>query len=335
MTATSPVTSTKTVSRTIFAVTTIVLIAVAAIGYGLYASQVLKPSAPAPQARIGITGGFLNGKVVSFEFYLNFSCIGSLTQLFPNDRNATAAASAASCEAGNGAVTFPSNAVPVWGMSPAFAGLSIFGMTTFGATGDGFPTWNGTTILTDCTGMGSAHKCPDHPPLFYSPIIVAVENYLGKANGLTVGSTTLPEGVMPFMAHSHIVETDAGQQDIPWNAIGVFVFDPNIFPNPVTGTCTQVVPSNLTNPTANCLTTTNALKAAMATPDSAVIYANSPPYSGSNGNPIWFGLGLNGKPPVQVVVAGATSPSQYNVANTNVDVPFAVVDTNLFPPYFG
>jgi hypothetical protein len=299
---------------------------------------VLKPAPSTPLARIGVTGGFLNGKVVNFQFFLNFSCIGSLTQLFPNDGNASAAASITSCEAGNGAVTFPSNAVPVWGMAPAFAGLSIFGMTAFGATSGGFPTWNGTTILTDCTGMGSTHKCPDHPPLFYSPIIVAVENFMGLKTGVTVGSTTLPEGVMPFMAHTHIVETDAGQQDIPWNAIGVFVFDPNIFPNPVTGTCTQVVPSNLTNPTANCLTTTANLKAAMTTSDTAVINANSPPYSGSKGNPIWFGLGLNmtNKPPVQVVIAGAFyAPSKYNVANTNVDVPFAVVDTNLFPPYFG
>jgi hypothetical protein len=334
MTVASPGASTKTVSRTVFAVTTIVVIAVAALGYGLYADQVLKPAPPTPQARIGVTGGFLNSKVVSFEFYLNFSCTPSLTQLFPNDGNATAAAGVTSCEAGK-AGTFPSNALPVWGMAPAFAGLSIFGITNFGATADGFPTWNGTTILTDCTGMGSAHKCPDHPPLFYSPIIVAVENYLGIKSGMTVGSTTLPEGVLPFMAHTHIVETDAGQQDIPWNAIGVFVFDPNIFPNPVTGTCTQVVPSNLTNPTANCLTNTAALKAAMATSDTAVINANTPPYSGSKSNPIWFGLGLNSMPPVQVVIAGATSPAQYNVANSNIDVPFAVVDTNPFPPYLG
>jgi hypothetical protein len=334
MTATSSATSTKTVSRTIFAVTTIVLIAVAAIGYGLYASQVLKPAPATPLARIGVTGGFLNGKVVSFQFYHNFSCTPSLTQLFPGDGNATAAASVTSCEAGK-AGTFPGGTIPVWGMAPAFAGLSIFGMTAFGATADGFATWNGTTILTDCTGMGSVHKCPDHPPLFYSPIIVAVENYLGIKSGMTVGSMTLPEGVMPFMAHTHIVETDAGQQDIPWNAIGVFVFDPNIFPDPVTGTCHQVVPSNLTNPTANCLTTTAALKAAMATSDTAVINANTRPYSGSMPNPIWYGLGLNSMPPVQVVVAGATSPSQYNVPNTNVDVPFAVIDTNLYPPYLG
>ncbi len=82
--------------------TTIVLIAVAAIGYGLFANQVLKPAPSTPLARIGVTGGFLNGKVVNFQFYLNFSCAPSLTQLFPGDGNATAAASVTSCEAGKG-----------------------------------------------------------------------------------------------------------------------------------------------------------------------------------------------------------------------------------------
>jgi hypothetical protein len=117
MTASSLGASTKTVSRKVYAVTTIVLIVAAGIGYGLYASQILKPATPTPQARIGVTGGFLNNKVVSFQFYLNFSCIGSFTQLFPNDRNATAAARVTPCEALNGAVTFPPNTVPVWGMA--------------------------------------------------------------------------------------------------------------------------------------------------------------------------------------------------------------------------
>lgn len=318
--------TTSGISKKVFAVTTIVLIAVAAVGYGLYASAVLKP---APKARIGVTGGFFNGQVVTFQFFEIFSCLPSITQLFPNDANATAAGNVTQCEAGK-AGTFPSNVQPVWGMSPAFAGLSIFGFTAvpFNATSDGYPTFNGTTIFTDCTGMGSAHKCPDHPPLFYSPVIVAVENYLGIKNGMTVGTMSLPEGVMPFPAHTHIVDTDAGGQDIPWNAIAVFVFDPNIFPNPATGKCTQVVASNLTNPTGNCLTSITALQAAMGTSDSAVSTANAK-------NPIWLALGLDKMPPVQVVIAGATSPSEYRNPNSNVDVPFAVTDTNPYPPYLG
>jgi hypothetical protein len=55
-------------------------------------------------------------------------------------------------------------------------------------------------------------------------------------------------------------------------------------------------------------------------------------YNANAKNPIWLGLG---KPPAQVVIAGATSPSQYRNANSNVDVPFAVIDSNPFPPFFG
>ncbi len=305
------------VSTKVFAATTIVLIIIAGVGYGLYYTAVSKPS---PKTRIGVTGGFYNGQVVTFQFFETFQCSPSITTLFPNDGNATAAASVTQCEAG-AAGTFPSNAQPVWGMSPAFAGLSIFGITSLGATSQGYPTWNGTTILTHCTGMGSAHKCPDHPPLFYSPVIVTVERYLN----ITSGMMGLPEGVMPFPAHTHIIDTDAAQQDIPWNAIAVFVFDPNIFPNHATGTCAKVAPSSLANATSNCLISTTALQAAMGTTNSQLSVANA-------NNPIWLALG---KPTVQVVIAGATSPSQYRNANSNIDVPFQVMDSNPFPPYLG
>ncbi len=313
-------TNTSGVSTKIFAATTIVLIIVAATGYGLYYTAVTKPAAPTHLARIGVTGGFYSGRVVTFQFFQQFSCTPSLTQLFPNDGNATAAAAVTQCEAGK-AGTFPSNVEPVWGMSPAFAGLSIFGLTAFGATSDGYPTYNGTAILTDCTGMGSVHQCPDHPPKFYSPAIIAVERYLNITNGVM----GLPEGVMPFPAHTHIIDTEAGNADIPWNAIAVFVFDPNIFPNPVTGTCTKIVPSSLSNATSNCLTSIAALQAAMGTINSEMPSANK-------ANPIWFGLG---KPATQVVVAGAASPSDYRSANSNIDVPFQVTEGNPFPPYLG
>ncbi len=312
------------ISTKVFAATTIVLIIIAGAGYGLYYTAVSKPS---PKTRIGVTGGFFNGQVVTFQFFENFTCAPAITQLFPGDANATAAANVTSCEAGKPG-TFPSNVEPVWGMSPAFAGLSIFGITDFGATPDGFPTYNSTTVFTDCTGMGSTHKCPDHPPLFYSPVIVAVENYLGKRNGVTVGGTTLPEGVMPFPAHTHIIDTEAAGQDIPWNAIAVFVFDPNIFPNPATGKCTATVASNLTNPISNCLTSIANLQSAMATHDSAVSIANA-------NNPMWKALKLDQMPPIQVVIVGASSPSDYRNANSNVDVPFSVTGTNPYPPYLG
>ncbi len=311
------------VSTTIFAATTTILIIVAAAGYGLYFTQINKPVA---KARLGVVGGILNGKIVAFDFYENFSCTPTPSALFANtpfNTTANAATSVTSCEVGAPG-TFPANALPVWGMVPAFGALSIFGLTAMGASTDGYPTWNGSVVLTDCTGMGSARTCIDHPPLFYSPVIVMVEQFLGITDS-TKTPMNLPVGVLPFPAHTHLVESDAAQADIPWNAIGVFVFDPNIFPNPVTGKCTQVAQSNLTNPTGNCLTSTSQLRAAMATANSGIAQTNQ-------NNPMWEALG---KPLWQVIIAGASSPADYNKANSNIDVPFAVMDTDPFPPYSG
>jgi hypothetical protein len=128
---------------------------------------------------------------------------------------------------------------------------------------------------------------------------------------------------MPFPAHTHIVDSDAGERDIPWNAITVFVFDPNILPNPATGRCDQTVTSSLSNATANCLTSTTALQRAMATTNNAIADVNAK-------NPIWLAIG---KPLSQVVIAGASDPSQYRDANSNIDVPFAVKNYNPYPPY--
>ncbi len=332
------------VSNGVFAATAAVLLVIAGIGFGLYGTQAPRTitstvtstttstgtttfvstqtstvtQTQATKARIGVVGGFLDGKVVAFEFYTHFECKPDVSQLFSDQKEAQDAAKVTPCEVGAPG-TFPSNAIPVWGLVPAFAGLSIFGVPTFGATPEGFPTYNGMTILTDCTGMGSSHPCPDHPPLFYSPVNVMIE----KSMNITNGIMGLPEGVVPFPAHSHIVDTDAGQQDIPWNAIGVFVFDPNILPNPATGRCEQIVPSSLSNATANCLTSTAALQAAMTATNGAIADANAK-------NPIWLALG---KPLTQVVIAGATDSSQYRNANSNIDVPFAVKDYNPYPPY--
>lgn len=313
------------VSTTAYSVTVIILLIVAGIGYGLYVAQprttVVTSTTTVTsttKARIGVVGGFLNGQIVAFEFYEPFQCTPTPAQLFAGDALAQAATAKTPCEVGAPG-TFPANALPVWGLVPAFAGLSVFGAPPFGASPEGFPTYNGTTIITDCTSTGSAHPCPDHPPLFYSPVIVVVEKFMNITNGV-VG---LPEGVMPFPAHNHIVETDAGQQDIPWNAIAVFVFDPNIFASPITARCEQRVPSSLSNATANCLTSIPALQRAMATTNTAIAAANAK-------NPIWLALG---KPLTQVVIAGATSPSQYRNANSNIDVPFAVKEYNPFPPF--
>ncbi len=317
------------VSNSVFAVTTIVFLIVAGSGYVLYAthgagtitSTIISTTTYTPTSTkpLGLVGGFLNGQIVTFEFFTPSQCSPSLTTVFPNSSEAQNASTKTTCEVGAPG-TFPSNTLPVWGVVPAFAGLSLFGLSAFGASSQGFAVYDGTVILSDCIGGGHPPGCPDHPPLVYSPVFSMVEKYMGITNGVM----GLPQGVMPFPAHDHIVESAAGNQNIPWNAIAVMVFDPNIFPNPVTGTCTQISPSTLANATGNCLITTAALQRAMNTTNAGIAAANAK-------NPIWLALG---KPMVQVVVAGATQPSQYRNANTNVDVPFAVVDNDPYPPYY-
>lgn len=332
------------VSTGIFAATAAVLLIIAGIGFGLYVTQAPRTitttitstatstgtttlvstqtttvtATPTTKARIGVVGGFLNGKVVAFEFYTPFECKPAVSELFPDQVEAQDAAKVTPCEVGVPG-TFPPNAIPVWGLVPAFAGLSIFGVPTFGATPEGFATYNGKTLITHCTGNGHQPPCPDHPPLHYSP----ANSMVLQSMGITSGVMGLPQGVMPFPAHSHIVDTLAGEQDIPWNAIAVLVFDPNIFPNPATGRCEQTVPSSLTEPIANCLTSIAALQAAMVTTNSEIDDANAD-------NPIWQALG---KPLTQVVVPGASDPTQYRNANSNINVPFAVKDYNPYPPY--
>ncbi len=332
------------VSSGVFAATVIILLIIAGIGYGLYGTKTVPAAtstvtitsastvtsattatvtaSPTASSLVGYAGGFLNNKLVSFVFYKDTTptCEPSLTKLFPNDTTAAAASKATNCEVG-ALGTFPSNAVPVWGMVPMFAGLSVFGIPSMGSTPDGFPTYNNHTVLTDCAAITSPRSCPGHPKVLYSPAFIMVQQSMGIKNGLG----GLPEGVMPFPAHTHIVTTDANQQNIPWDVVSVLVFDPNIFPNPVTGTCTQTVPSALSNATANCLTSIQALQNAMTTSNSAVAQANA-------NNPVWAALG---KPLMQVVIPGDIQPSQITNANSNINVPFAVTDQNPYPPYFG
>jgi hypothetical protein len=106
----------------------------------------------------------------------------------------------------------------------------------------------------------------------------------------------------------------------------VLVFDPNIFPNAVTGQCSQLVPSNQANSTANCLNTYSALQRALTTSDSASDNANC----NYGANPIYEALG---QPPTQVVVPGdMTVPSLVN-PNTNLVLFFSVYNYNPYAPF--
>ncbi|MEM3670669.1 MAG: hypothetical protein QW767_02880 [Thermoprotei archaeon] len=315
----------KGVSTPVFIVAVVVLVILAAAGFTLYAAKssttVTVPTTvtstttvtatPKHSAVLPVTSGFYNGKVVTFIYTQAPACVPAYPSFFPS---ASVASKVNNCEVGVGNNTAVSGAAPFWVLVPAYAGLSIFGVTALGASPQGFPRYDDQTITTQCGASGSPSQSPDHPALVFSPAFVTVEKYLNITNGYG----GLPEGVLPLPAHDHIVAVIG---PIPWYTVVVLVFDPNIMPNPVTGECTQVVPSNLSNATSNCLNSVQALMRAMGTTNGAIAQANS-------ANPIWLALG---KPLTQVVVPGDSSPSQVNNANSNVIEYFNVNTTN---PYF-
>jgi len=318
------------VSNTVFASAIIVLLIFGAFGYTLYFT---KPSGTSATTKTSFstiyrtatsvsgitaalfqTGGFYNGTVVTFTYLYNYKCLPGLLTFFPNQ---TAAASKTDCEVGAGNSTAEAGAAALWVVVPAYAGLSVFGVEALGASPEGYPVYGNQTIVTDCGASGTASGCPDHPLLLYSPFFTAVEQHLGITNGYG----GLPEGVLPTPAHDHLI--DCCFQTVPWYTVVVLDFDPNIMPNPVTGQCTQVVPSSLPNPTANCLNNYSALADALATQDSAISTINAK-------NPIWQTLG---GPTTQVVVPGAATAVQLVNANTNLFEHFTVNSTNFYLEY--
>ncbi|MEM0117848.1 MAG: hypothetical protein QXV32_05320 [Conexivisphaerales archaeon] len=330
------------VSNTIFAITTIVLLILAVSGFALYAFNLSQNGSVQQQitslqsqvnslntqlslakgqiaslqqdiiaAKMARTPGFYNGEVVTFFYPYNFNCTPSLSTYFPQQSSIS---SLTNCEVGAGNATAEQGAVPLWILVPAYAGLSIFGVQALGATSLGFPTFQNQTIITQCGASGTPSACPDHPLLLYSPFFAAVEKNLGIDNGYG----GLPEGVLPTPAHDHLI--NCCLKVVPWYSIVVLVFDPNIMPNAVTGTCTQVVPSNLTDPTGNCLSSFQNLENALNTHSSAVISANQ-------NNPIWSTLN---NPSNQVIIPGVATVAQISNTNSNLFEHFTVNETNPY-----
>ncbi len=261
--------------------------------------------------------GFTKGSVVTFVYNgtNTFLCAPSMSVMFPNDSTAAAAAAKTQCEVGNASQNAVSQ-VPEWVLVPAFAGLSIFGVTALGASAHGFPTANNATVLTDCGAGGSEAACVDHPTYLYSPLFTAVEDHLN----LTSGYGGLPLGVLPTPAHDHLIDTPTTYPNVEWGTIAVLVMDPNILPDRTTGTCTATVPSNLSAPTANCLTSFAALGRALTTCSSAAASFNA-----AAKNPIWETLVSVGVSPcAQVLVPGDLTVSQLSNLNANLYIPFLV-----------
>lgn len=256
-------------------------------------------------------GGFTEGQVVTFVYNGTdtFLCTPPMSVMYPTNSTAASASSTTECEVGNASQNAVPQ-VPEWVLVPAFAGLSIFGVASLGATTDGLPTYNGTTVGVDCGAGGSKMACVDHPHYLYSPLFAAVEQHLNLRNGYG----GLPLGVLPTPAHEHLIDTSPNYPNVQWGTIAVLVFDPDIWPNPSTGTCSAVVSSNLSSPTANCLTSLAKLDGALTTCATAVAHANA-------NEPIWTTLG---DPCTQVVVPGVTVVSEISSLNGNLYIPFLV-----------
>jgi hypothetical protein len=309
----------KGMSMMVIAAIVVVVILVIAGGLGYY-YLVVKPgsssSSPGLNASLEM-GGFADGQIVTFVYNGTNSeqCTPSLATLFPGDANATLAAAKTSCEVGTadqGAVV----QVPQYILVPAFAGLSIFGVTALGATSHGFPTVNGTTLLTQCGAGGTSTACPSHPTYLYSPDFTAVEKHLN----LTSGYGGLPPGTLPTPAHDHLINTPTTYPNVYWGITVVLVFDPNIYPMQNSPTCTASVHSNLSAPTGNCLTSFSALQAALKTCSSSASSFNN-----ATANPIWQTLQSGCD---QVVVPGGSLSN----LNGNLYIPFSVMPG--MPPMF-
>lgn len=270
-----------------------------------------------PAANKTASGGFLNSQPVTFLYTGNYICNPATNVVLAPSNEVENSIAFTNCEVG--AAGNDTGQLPLWITVPAYAGLSIFGVPALGASPQGFPTYANSVILTECGGGGSASSCPDHPTYLYSPVFTAVEQHLKIANGIY----GLPEGVLPTPAHSHIVSSNASGASVQWYIISVLVFDPNIMPNATTGKCTQVVPSNLTNATGNCLTSLAALQRALVTTSSDVFQTNQ-------NNPVYQTLSGNTSIKLQVIVPGDTVVTELQNADTNVAIPFAVNNANYY-----
>lgn len=252
------------------------------------------------------TGAFYNGSVITYDYTGSYSCYPPLSSISPS---ATTNESAYPCYAG--IASNSSQALPDWILVPAYAGMSVFGVNGT----NGMPVFRNSTVYVNCGAGNSSTMCASDPKFVYSPDFAMIENSIGVRS-----FEGLPNGIMPLPAHSHLINDTFHNDPIPWYVVIVYVLDPNIMPNVTNGKCTQVVASNVSNPTVNCLTSLAAIKRAMQTEDNATINANI-------GNPVWDAMG---KPSTEVYIPNDTSQSEVGKPNTNMVIPFAAESYNFY-----
>ncbi len=264
---------------------------------------------------INSSAAFLNGNVVSIGYTHSYLCAPSITSAYPNI--SIAIANITQC-----VTVTPTNVVeafPIWAIVPAYAGFSIYGFQQWNSTHEGFATFQGNAIITDCGAGGSASACGETPAYMYTTKSHLYEQAYGVFNGIN----KMPQGLLPFPAHNYITLTGYGGTPTALYAIFVMVFDPNIFPNATTGRCMQVAPSNLTNATANCLTSFTALKNAIATRNAYIPQINA-------GNRLWA-LESNSTLQAAIVLnSNITGTSNTMYPNSNIYLYVQTNDTNYY-----
>lgn len=276
---------------------------------GLYVGKLgpFASHATPPPSTPQFAGAFTGGAVVTLNFTGAESCAPSLLSLYPS---ATAAAGVTGCEVDSANQNQVPDQVPQWILVPAFAGMSVFGLSSLGASSGGFGVYSGSAVLTDCPSGAHASGCADTPGLLYSPTFVSVE----RDDNLSSGVGGEPTGVLPAPAFDTLLNTSGSFPNVEWGSIYVFVFDPNIFPDRANATCTKVVATSLANPTGNCLSSMAALQRALATNSSGVLLANG-------NSPLWR---ASGSSELQAVLVGGAAASQSQLLNSNVYVPYSV-----------
>ena len=184
---------------------------------------VLAAGQPRAPNVIATTLAFFNGQVVTVQYSNIYFC---------NSAGPPTSSSSSPCAVGVDAVKDP---VPDTASStldvivPAFLG--------FGTSGGIFDPRLGANNFTQCPDNTSTLTCPNHP------------------NFLDLSPTSIAH-VVPLPIHSHILSNgnpSSINQGGWWKLRVWLVFDPTIFPNPSTGTCSAG---------SGCLTSLAALQAA-------------------------------------------------------------------------
>ncbi|MFP3191045.1 MAG: hypothetical protein RXR31_06925 [Thermoproteota archaeon] len=268
-----------------FVSTIAILLIIIIIAFTLYSTKPIQINQPTQTkiiikyVKMKISGAFYNGKVISFV-YINTTCLSQQVNLTQQNvasyENSIKFANYCGTFILNASV-FPKGAQPLFVLLPVFAGPSIFGLKELNASREGFPVFNNQTVLTQCGATNTQAQCPDNLTLVFSGGILLYEKYVNRT------FAGLPLGVLYFPAHDILVNSITQNETTACYLVIVKVYDPNIFPNPLTGRCQQVVPSNLTNATGNCLNNINALIRAMKTITAASVqyYSALPPNLGT------------------------------------------------------